>query len=250
VLLFRKRAMLDPGQLKFTRELGSEEAGLAKALEERERLELGDPGLKSLAFLYDAYEPQRWWFEVFETGRRLLLTGGLLFLSPGTAGQVRARERQGVRGSPPRLPPQHAAPTNSLSPSHARTQIAASMVMCLGAMRIYAGYKPFVDHGNSLLAECAQWQLFFTMFAALLIRVDVDKESVQDKAMFDAVLVGVQFAAVVVLVTQYLFCKTDKEAVEDAVKHARASYTKADQGAEGERVDFELVKRDTEGLEL
>ena len=58
VLLYRKRAMLDPGQWRFTHELGSEEHGRLKALAEREKLELGDPGLASLSFLYDAYEPR------------------------------------------------------------------------------------------------------------------------------------------------------------------------------------------------
>jgi len=128
VLLHRKRVMLDPGQEKFTHELGSEELGLQKAIMERDRLVMGDPGLASLSFLYRAYEPQCYWFEVVETLRRLLLTGGLLFLNPGTGGQI-----------------------------------AASMVMCLGAMRIYAGYKPFIEDSNDVLAETAQWQLFFTM---------------------------------------------------------------------------------------
>ena len=106
VLLFSKRAMLDPGQEKFAHELGSEQEGLEKAIMERKRLERDDPGLESLSFLYGAYEPQCYWFEVVETLRRLLLTGGLLFLNPGTGGQI-----------------------------------AASIIMCLGAMRVYAGYK-------------------------------------------------------------------------------------------------------------
>ena len=128
VLLYRKRAVLDPGQARFTEELGSEVLGMQKAIMERERLVKGDPGLASLSFLYDSYEPQWYWFEVVETLRRLLLTGGLLFMNPGTGGQI-----------------------------------AASMVMCLGAMRIYAGYKPFIEDSNDVLAETAQWQLFFTM---------------------------------------------------------------------------------------
>jgi hypothetical protein len=183
VLLYRKRHLLDPGQAKFTHELGSEELGLEKAIAERQKLMLKNPGLESLSFLYDAYEPQCWWFEVVETLRRLLLTGGLLFLNPGTGGQV-----------------------------------VASMIMCLGAMRIYAGYKPFVDKNNDLLAETAQWQLFFTMFAALAIRVNVDNESVEDKQMFDIMLCAIQFAGVGVGLIKFALCKSDADALrEEAV---------------------------------
>ncbi|GMI38133.1 hypothetical protein TeGR_g10821 [Tetraparma gracilis] len=170
-LLFRKRAMLDPGQLKFARELGSEEAGLKKAIEERKRLELGDPGLASLAFLYSYYEPRCWWYEVFETLRRLLLTGGLLFVSPGSA-----------------------------------AQIAVSLMMSIASTRVLAGYKPFADSANDALAEAVQWQLYLTMFGSLLIRVNVDGENLQDRAAFDAVLVTVQFAAAGVGLVRYALC--------------------------------------------
>ncbi|GMI22709.1 hypothetical protein TeGR_g13157 [Tetraparma gracilis] len=178
-LLFRKRAMLDPGQLKFARELGSEEAGLKKAIEERKRLELGDPGLASLAFLYSSYEPRCWWYEVFETLRRLLLTGGLLFVSPGSA-----------------------------------AQIAVSLMMSIASTRVLAGYKPFADSANDALAEAVQWQLYLTMFGSLLIRVNVDGENLQDRAAFDAVLVAVQFAAVGVGIVRYAFCGAEREAKE------------------------------------
>ena len=144
-----------------------------------------DPSLAALSFLFAAYEPQCWWFEVVETLRRLLLTGGLLFLNPGTG-----------------------------------SQIIASMIMCLGAMRIYAGYKPFIENSNDVLAETAQWQLFFTMLAALAIRVNVDGESLQDKQAFDILLCLIQIAAVGVGFTQYAFFKEDlagaKEAIGDA----------------------------------
>ena len=185
VLLYRRRDMLDPGQKKFTHELGSEELGMQRAILEREKLMVGDPSLAALSFLFHAYEPQCWWFEVVETLRRLLLTGGLLFLNPGTAGQI-----------------------------------IASMIMCLGAMRVYAGYKPFVEDNNDVLAETAQWQLFFTMFAALAIRVDADDESLQDKQAFDVMLCVIQVAAVGVGLAKYAFCKGDVESVKQAVSES------------------------------
>jgi len=61
ILLYMRRAELDPGQERFTHELGSEEAGMNRAIAERKRLMLADPSLASLRFLFGAYEPQCWW---------------------------------------------------------------------------------------------------------------------------------------------------------------------------------------------
>ena len=106
LLLRRERAILDPGQRKFTFELGSEKKGLEKALEVRHKLEDAHPKIKRLEFLYKNYQPQTYDFEVFETLRKLILTGGLVFLKPGT-----------------------------------RAQICMAMLMCLAAMRVYAAMK-------------------------------------------------------------------------------------------------------------
>ena len=57
--------------------------GMAKAIEERERLEEENPTIKSLSFLYDAYEPKYYWFEVVETLRKLMLSGGLVIWGSG-----------------------------------------------------------------------------------------------------------------------------------------------------------------------
>lgn len=101
-----------------------------------------------------------WWFEVFETIRKIALTGGLIFFGQGTA-----------------------------------SQIVISQVLCLLSMRVYAGYKPFVDPLMDIFAETAQWQLFFTMFAALAMRVNLDGAELGENESFDNALVVVQFVA-------------------------------------------------------
>ena len=181
---------LDPGQREFTLELKSEDAGQEKALEEREKLEESDPRLKALSFLYGAYEPRCYWFEVFETLRKLALTGGLVFLRPGTA-----------------------------------SQIMMSMILCLGSMRVYAGYKPFIEDKVDTFAEVAQWQLFFTMFAALSIKVNVDDESLQDRSSFDVMLVILQFIAPLIVVVHYFVFEA-----KDDVTRVKRNLSDANEG--------------------
>jgi hypothetical protein len=65
----------------------------------REEGREGQEKLHKIAFLWQDYEPELWWFEVFDCVRRLSLTGLLVFVFKGQASQivvamVRARELQ------------------------------------------------------------------------------------------------------------------------------------------------------------
>jgi len=51
-----------------------------------ERLE--DEDLASIAFLWEPYDPRFWWFELVETARRLIMTGVLSTIRPGTFTQI------------------------------------------------------------------------------------------------------------------------------------------------------------------
>ena len=73
-------------------------------------------------------------------------------------------------------------------------QIVFAMFVCLGSMRIYASQKPFIGENIDVTSEAAQWQLFF-MFSRLAIRVNLDSESLQDKDMFDLVLLSIQVSS-------------------------------------------------------
>jgi hypothetical protein len=59
----------------------------------------------------------------------------------------------------------------------------------------------------------AQWQLFFTLFAALAMKVNLDNENLQNKGYFDIVLTFIQFVpALIVCITNVVNAKmaTDK----------------------------------------
>ena len=101
-LLWKRRHLLSCDHRMKEMEM-SEDRALESALKEREANEEKHKTLKALSFLYGSYEPKYWWFEVFETLRKLVLTGFLVFVAPGTAAQV-----------------------------------LFSLVMCIGAMRVYS----------------------------------------------------------------------------------------------------------------
>ena len=125
--------------------------------------------VKRISFLYAAYEPWCYYFEVIETVRKLFLTAGLIFFNPGTG-----------------------------------SQIVFSLLISIASMRVYAHYKPFVKDDQDTIAEAAQWSLFFILFGALLIRLNMDNESLQDRAYFDFMMVVVNFMPILIPVLQQL----------------------------------------------
>ena len=143
VILYRHRYTIDPGQEELEKMLGGEEEGMQEAIRIRDEGPHSHKHSK-FAFLYEAYEPKCWWFEIFETVRRLVLTAGMVVLVPGSP-----------------------------------LQIAISMILCLISMRVYAMYSPFISARDDVLAEIMQWQIFFTMFAALLMKTAGDSLGAQ-----------------------------------------------------------------------
>ena len=77
--------------------------------------------------------------------------------------------------------------------------ILFSIILCLFSMRIYSGYKPFVDEKLDKLAELMQWQLIFTMVAALAMKANLAEESEQNQRKFDVLLVLIQFGSASVI---------------------------------------------------
>lgn len=149
-----------------------EDGALKEAIRQREKIELNNTSVSRMKFLFEAYEPRCYGFELFETFRRLLLTGGQVYLKPGTA-----------------------------------SQIVINMLICLFSMRVYAKYKPFVDHKHDRLAEAAQWQLFFTMLAALCLKVEITTEDGYSQQMFDFTLAAIQLVAPALLIYQMFLQK-------------------------------------------
>jgi hypothetical protein len=82
------------------------------------------------------------------------------------------------------------------------SQIVLNLIICIFSMKMYATYSPFVNAKADKLAEITQYQLFFTMLAALCIKVDISEEDNYNQRMFDMCLSGLQLTGPVLLVYQ------------------------------------------------
>ena len=89
----------------------------------------------AISFLYSAYEPAYWYWEIVDTTRRLLLTAILSVISPGTS-------RQNI----------------------------ISIILAVFYIRLYSGFQPYAFLRNDILAEVGQVQIFFTFFVALIVQ--------------------------------------------------------------------------------
>ncbi|GMH77208.1 hypothetical protein TrLO_g8657, partial [Triparma laevis f. longispina] len=137
---------------------------------EDERNGDGKAKVESINFLWRAYEPQCWWFEVFECGRRLALTGLLIFIAPGTP-----------------------------------VQSVAALLIATLSIKIYAKYQPFIENSDDLLAEVSQYSIFFTLLSALIVQVDVSKEDSYSQDLLGVGMVAINGLAIAMAVLAILF---------------------------------------------
>ena len=95
-------------------------------------------GPAELTFLYRAYEGRVWYWEVVETTRRLLLTAVVSVVGTGSAAQV-----------------------------------VFGIVVAIVYVKLYGHYQPYELDEHDVMQEVAQYQVFVTLFIALLIRGDL-----------------------------------------------------------------------------
>ena len=91
-------------------------------------------------------------FEAFEKLRKLVLTGGLVFMRPDTGAQV-----------------------------------IFAILLCLRVMRVYAAYKPFIKDKIDIQSEASQSQLSFLILPvlAICVKLDIKKPPGQECVRFD-----------------------------------------------------------------
>ncbi len=110
------------------------ESSMAEEAEEEKKSELSVPAQR-LSFLWQAYEPKYWYWEVIETTRKLMLTAVLSVCAPGSS-------EQSVLG----------------------------VLMSYVYIRLYGYYRPYEEDPDDVLAETGQVQILMTFFVTLVIK--------------------------------------------------------------------------------
>ncbi|GMH83062.1 hypothetical protein TrST_g8014 [Triparma strigata] len=120
-----------------------------------------DPSISKISFLWQNYDPDKWWFEVFECARRLGMSGVLVFVAQGTA-----------------------------------SQIVVGILISVITSGLYIHWRPFEKESDDNLAIATQVSLFLTLLAALLKKVEVDKTDNYNELIFGIMLIVINSSAV------------------------------------------------------
>jgi hypothetical protein len=128
-----------------------------------------DPKISKINFLWQNYEPGKWWFEVFECARRLSMSGVLVFVAQGTA-----------------------------------SQIVVGLLISVVTSGLYIHWRPFEQESDDDLAILTQVSLFLTLLAALLRKVEVDKTDNYNELIFGTMLIVINSSGVgMILLSQF-----------------------------------------------
>ena len=109
---------------------------------------------KYLGTLYVAYSSKFYWWECLELVRKVLITGVIIFIAPGTS-----------------------------------TQFVFGCIIALVFTVSYAEFKPYLYGEDDVLQLLCQLAIFCTMFSGLLIKAKIATDDEYNKGVFQAILI-------------------------------------------------------------
>lgn len=138
-------------------------------LEDKSRRE-DDPSVRAMTSLWEPYKPWRFYYEIIEYGRRVMLTSVLLLIKGDTA-----------------------------------AQIAVTIVLAFFFAVTFEILSPYESRVDTWVSRLGHAVIFSSMYLALLIKVDVSDEAEDSQNAFGAVLVAVHVCMMLVVVIESIF---------------------------------------------
>jgi hypothetical protein len=190
ILLYSFHDFVNPRTALVVREDEKHLVSPAVIQEHKIRLRHTYKEIKIIAFLYETYEPRRWYFEVGDCIRRLMLTAVPVLIMRGTA-----------------------------------TQVILVLCVSLACVAAYMELKPFITESDNLVAVMTQWAITLTLIVAIMIRVD--EERGPDRKLLG--LLAILINSMVFVLTIALMFVTDEGAddIIDKVKEDQAERHRA-----------------------
>lgn len=126
-----------------------------------------DQHANTISDLWGPYKPTRFYYEVIECGRRVLLAGVVVFIYPNTAAQV-----------------------------------AVALMMAVFFVFLSEGLAPYESRWDAWLSRTGHAIVFTSMYVALLLKVDVSHERASSQSVFEVVLVSAHVCMIAAVVTE------------------------------------------------
>ncbi|CAM9675597.1 unnamed protein product, partial [Laminaria digitata] len=152
-----------------------------------------DPDLQPTRFLWEPYEPNNYYYETVECGRRCLLTGALVFVLPNTAGQV-----------------------------------AGACVFAFMSLLAFELLRPHLSTTDAWMYRTGCIVIFFSNFLALMAKADISGEKTQSQELYGILLIGIHVAMVIAIIVQAYFAV---QATGDSRNDYISSLTKSPSGS-------------------
>ncbi|CAN0093617.1 unnamed protein product [Ectocarpus sp. 4 AP-2014] len=144
---------------------------------------------QSISGLWEPYRPERFYYEVVECVRRVMLTGVVVFIFPNDA-----------------------------------AQIAITMLIAFSFLIVFEVLSPYTSESDIWLSRVGHVIIHLSMFDLLLLKVDVSQERDQSQAAFAGVLVAshvLMILAIVVEAVGICYASTRKQDDEATVMPER-----------------------------
>jgi hypothetical protein len=126
-----------------------------------------DDTLRSTRFLWKSYTPNMYYWEVIECVRRLLLTGAIVFIAPGTSAQA-----------------------------------AVACVLAVASLTIAVYCRPHAEALDGQIYTVGAVIIFLSMFLSLAMKTNVSTETHSSQDAFAVVLVVLNVVMIIVAVVQ------------------------------------------------
>lgn len=155
-----------------------------------ERRRNKDLVVKTTSGLWGSYAPDRYYYEVIECARRVLLAGVVVFIYPNTAAQV-----------------------------------AVTLMMAVFFMVVSEGLAPYLSRWDTWISRMGHAIVFTSMYIALLLKVDLAGEQNSSQSVFEAILVSAHVCMVLAVVLEAVMISwaLGRQHVEDSGPKFRRS---------------------------
>ena len=144
--------------------------------------------LRATSNLWKPYKPNRFYYELVEYGRRILLTGVVVFIYPNTA-----------------------------------AQIAITLAISFTFAMVFEALNPYASTWDRWVGRMGHVVVYVSVFLALLLKVDVSEEQSESQKVFEIILVVVHGCMIMAILgeTLALTCSLRTERQEDPLPRFR-----------------------------